>query len=67
MPQTEEMQMDYVSMLTDLADEYPSIGDKALELSEEISELMPLDDEEPIAEPELNLDEPMLEEEELSL
>ena len=59
--------MDYVSMLTDLADEYPSIGDKALELSEEISELMPLDDEEPIAEPELNLDEPMLEEEELSL
>jgi len=59
---------DYLSMLNDIADEYPSISDKTLELRDDVAELlMPGDDEEPIAEPELNLDEPMLEEEELSL
>jgi hypothetical protein len=48
MPQNEEMKMDYVSMLEDLADEYPEIKEKALDLSSDISDLMPGDEEMPL-------------------
>ena len=69
MPQNEEMKMDYVSMLEDMADEYPTIKEKALDLSSALTDLMPGEEEMPLEEDnmDISLDEMPGDEEQLSL
>ena len=60
--------MDFESMLDSLAEEYPSIKEQALDLKEEVIDLMPADDSAPIEAPELDdLDLGMEPEDELEL
>ena len=59
----EEKEMDYGQMLEELAEVYPQLESKVMELKEDIMELMP-EEEAPIEEPMLELDE---EEEEIEL
>ncbi len=66
MPESPEAAMNYESMLEELANEYPELQDKALELKDDILEMMPEEDMEPVEEPDLELDLPE-EDEEISL
>lgn len=49
--------MDFARMLEDLAEEYPEMKDKALDLKDDLSEIMPMEEELPLPEPELSLEE----------
>ena len=56
MPQSPEAILDYEAMLEELADVYPQLKSKAMELKDDVMDLMP-EDEEPVMEPELDLEE----------
>lgn len=55
MPKDMKEMMDYESMLDELAQEYPKIKQQAMDLKDDLMELMPLDAEE--EEIELSLEE----------
>lgn len=72
MPQSPEEKMDYSMMLEELADQYPELKKKAMELKDDVMELMPeMDMEEemqaPIEVPELDLEDEEEDEIELEL
>ena len=55
MPESPEAMMNFERMLEELADTYPSVSDQALQLKDEVMDLMP--EEAPMPEPELSLEE----------
>ena len=54
MPESPEAAINFEQMLEELATTYPSIKEQALELKDEIIDLMP--EEAPMEEPELDLE-----------